>query len=356
MKMYELKYKILVKEDNTMEIRKCKKCGFILDTRPGLREIDGVCMPCINHEKKATIDFVARQKWLTELIHHNRRTTAKWDCAVGVSGGKDSTAIVKRLIENHGILNPLLIHVTDEFTHSKVGVYNLRNLAEVYNLDTIEVRCSPMTFIEETKKDFFETLHPLKWIEEQLYQIPLQIAKDFGIEFIFYGENSAFEYGGSDTLDIFHPSSNDKTKLIFTGAIYPYSNYDSYDQAKQIGFKNLSDFDEWYRQGSIDDFAQIDSIGYMVHHWCKFIKFGFQRVSDMSCRFVREGILTKEQAEEYIRDKDYILDPQSKNDFCRILGISKEVFDETIDVFANKELLVKDSNGYWRRKDLYSRI
>jgi len=339
-----------------MEIKKCKKCGFILGTRPGLRDINGVCMPCINHEKKQTIDFAARQKWLTEYIAENRKPNAKWDCAVGVSGGKDSTAIVKRLIENHGIKDPLLIHVTDEFTHSQAGTYNLHHLAEVYNLDTLELRCQPRTFIEETRKDFFESLHPLKWIEEQLYQMPLQIAKAFDINLIFYGENSGFEYGGSDTLDIFHPSSDEHTKLIFTGAIYPYSNFDSYEQAKQIGFKNLSDFDEWYRQGSIDDFAQIDSIGYMVHHWCKFIKFGFQRVSDMACRFVREGKLTKEQAEELIQDRDYMLDPQAKSDFCRSLVISHEDFDATVDRFANTELLAKDANGYWRRKDLYTRM
>ena len=27
-------------------------------------------------------------------------------------------------------------------------------------------------------------------------------------------------------------------------------------------------------------------------------------------------------------------------------------FDETVDKFANKDLLVKDVNGNWRRKDL----
>ena len=72
-----------------------------------------------------------------------------------------------------------------------------------------------------------------------------------------------------------------------------------------MGFKQLSDFDDWQRQGSIDDFTQIDSKGYMIQHWTKFIKFGFQRVSDMACRFVREGKLTKEQALQLIKDSDY---------------------------------------------------
>lgn len=336
-----------------MEIRKCKRCGFILDTRPGLREIDGVCMPCINHERKKNIDFAARQEWLTEYIKENINPNVKWDCVVGVSGGKDSTAIVKRLIENHGIKHPLLVNVTDEFTHSQAGEYNLKNLGNTYNLDTITFRCEPETFKQETKKDFLTTLHPLKWIEEQLYHYPLMVAKSFGIKLVFMGENSDFEYGGSEDLYIFHPSSDDETKMIFLGAIYPYSNHDSLEQAREIGWKTLSDFDEWPRQGSIDDFCQIDSVGYMVHHWCKFMKWGFQRVSDMACRFVREGYLTKEQAEELIREKDYMLDPAAKSDFCRVIGITDEEFQQTIDRFANRDLLVKDKMGNWRRKDLY---
>ena len=248
----------------------------------------------------------------------------------------------------------MLINVTDEFTHSEAGAYNLKHLAEVYDLDTITLRCQPETFKGETRKDFLETLHPLKWIETQLYKMPLQIAKSLGIDLVFYGENSDFEYGGSETLDVFHPLSDDETKLIFMGAIYPYSNWDSYEVARKIGFKDLEDFHEWYRQGSVDSFCQIDSVGYMVHHWCKFVKFGFQRVSDMACRFVREGKLTRDQALELIRDKDYQLDPYAKWDFCRCIGITEEEFDVTVDKFANTDLLVKDASGQWRRKDCYS--
>ena len=143
-----------------------------------------------------------------------------------------------------------------------------------------------------------------------------------------------------------------KTKVILMGSIWPYSNIDSLEQAEKMGFKQLSDFDDWQRQGSIDDFTQIDSKGYMIQHWTKFIKFGFQRVSDMACRFVREGKLTKEQALQLIKDSDYICDPLAKKDFCRTIGITVQEFDETVDKFANKDILVKDANGKWRRKDL----
>ncbi len=340
-----------------MEIRKCKECGFILGTKPGMKDRGGICLPCLNNKRKTLIDWEKRQNWLTEYIEENKESDSKYDMVIGVSGGKDSCAIVKRLIENHNVKNDrvLLVHVCDEFTPSEAGLYNLDNLVKTYNVDLMNYRLSPQTFIHETRKSFFGKLHPLEWIETQLYAKPIEVAKAFGIPTVFMGENSDFEYGeGGDDEDcaVFHPASDDKTKIIFMGAIYPYSNTDSLEVSKQMGFKSLDDYDDWQRQGSADNYSQIDSKGYMIQHWTKFIKFGFQRVSDMACRLVREGVLTKEQAEQKIRDFDWICDPLAKKDFCRTIGITERQFYETVDRFANRDLLVKDSNGNWRRKDL----
>ncbi len=333
-----------------MEIKLCKKCGFILDTRPNLKQKDGVCLACINNENKKKIDFASRQKWLTEYIKENK-TNKQYDCVVGVSGGKDSTVIVKKLIENHGVKNILLVNVTDEFTKSKAGEHNLDNLSWHYNLDLIKYRFAPKDFIEHTRNDFLNEMHPLKWIEEKLYKMPMEIAKSMNIKLVFFGENSAFEYGETEELDIFHKKDKD-VEVLYFGAIYPYSNIEAYKEAKTVGFKALEDFRDWKRAGAIDSFAQIDSIAYMVHHWAKFPKFGFQRTSDMACRFVREGVLTREQALQYIKDNDWILDPLAKEDFCQTLDISADLFAKTVDKFANKDLLIKDVNGNWRRRDM----
>ena len=333
-------------------MRFCNRCGFILGTRPGLLEKDGVCQSCINVENKNNIDFKQRQIWLTKfikeqyLLQHDKQ----YDCLIAVSGGKDSHMIVKRLIENHWVNNPLLVSVTDEFTHTKAGQHNINNLVTRYNLDHITFRCAPKTFKRETLKDFENELHPLKWIEEKIYAVPLDIARKYGIRLVFFGENSAYEYGTSETLDIFRVDEPD-IKVIYMGAIYPYSIIDSLTEACEIGFKDLDDFNEWYRQGSIEQFTQIDSVAYIMQLWTKYVKYGFQRVSDIACRFVREGMLTKEQAEQYIRERDYICDPQAKADFCKTIGITEDYFDKIVDKHANKDLVYKDINGNWRLKE-----
>lgn len=334
----------------------CTECGFILGTRPGMMEKDGVCQACINNEKKKSINFTERQEWLTKYIKDTKEEqianggNSNYDCLIAVSGGKDSHMIVRRLIENHGVHNPLLVTVTDEFSHTKAGKHNIDNLVTRFDLDHMTFRCKPQTFRKETIKDTEESLHPLKWIEEKIYSIPQEVARRYGIKLVFFGENSAFEYGTSEELDIFHPASTDDLKIIFMGAIYPYSIKDSLQCAREIGFKDLDDFNEWKRQGSIEQYTQIDSVAYIIQLWTKYVKFGFQRVSDIACRFVREGTFTKEQALKEIEDKDYICDTEAVEDFCKTLGKPLSWFRDCVDNHANLDIVEMDKAGVWKVK------
>ena len=333
-----------------MKIQKCKKCGFILGTRPGISDIDGVCTPCINNEKKKYINFKERQEWLTKYIKKNI-TNDEYDCLVAVSGGKDSTTIVRKLFENHGVKKILLVHLTDNFTHTETGKRNLDNIINRYNCDLISFKINPKVLNESMIKGLEEKLHPLEWLEEQIYNIPVDIAKKYNIKLVFYGENGEFEYGSSEELEIFHNSSDENTKLIYLGAVYPYHAQDWFKSAKEVGFIDLNELNEWQRHGQIENYSQIDSIGYNIGVWTKFVKFGFQRVSDMACRFVRDGLISYEQGQKLIKEQDYLCDPSAKRDFCRTIGITESHFDKMVDKHANKNLVKKDINGIWRRID-----
>jgi len=329
-------------------VRYCSKCGFPLGTRPGLLEKDGVCQACINNEAKKDINFAERQEWLTRYIQ--ARKGKDYDCVIAVSGGKDSHAITRRLVENHGVKKALFVTVTDEFTPSGAGKHNINNLVTRYNFDHIIFRCEPQTFKAETLKDFENELHPLKWIEAKIYSVPVMIAKQLGIRLVFFGENSAFEYGTSEELEIFHPGTDNDTEIIFMGAIWPYSIKDSLQQARETGFIDLDQSGDWKRIGNIEPYTQIDSKGYLVQLWTKYVKFGFQRVADVACRMVREGTLSKEEAEELIKAHDHKLDPTSKFDFCQSIGITSEYFDSVVDKHANRDIVEK-IDGQWRVKE-----
>jgi hypothetical protein len=336
------------KGDKAVKI--CAKCNMP-DTRPGSIFENNICLACRNYESRKDIDWDERQTLLKEICAKRIAEKGEYDCICPVSGGKDSTVIVSTLV-SFG-MRPLLVTVTDEFTKTKAGQHNINNIAEKFNLDHILFRHSPQTFKHESLKDFENELHPLKWIEEKIYNTPIHIAKAYKIPLVFFGENSAYEYGVSNSLDILHPLSDNETKVYYLFAFYPYNEKDNMEKAKELGFKDLDDFDEWFRQGNVENYTQIDSVAYIIQLWTKFPKYGFQRVSDIVSRMLRKKQISKEQANLLIKEKDYICDPAAKRDFCKTLGIAESYFDEIVDKHANKSILIKDVVGNWRRKDLF---
>ncbi|WP_257639961.1 flagellin modification protein PseA [Campylobacter concisus] len=334
-------------------MKRCSCCGFPLGSRPGLKDNGATCFACLNISIKNSIDFKERQKWLTEYIAKNKNPNSKYDCIIGVSGGKDSHMIVKRLIQNHGVTNPLLITLLDEFTQTQAGMSNIKNISEYFDLDHILFRYKPKTAKKEMYDCFVNELNPLKKHDERMVGfdgIVTNFAKLYNINLVFYGENGEFEYGNSTELNIFHPMSNDDIKYIYLGAIYPYSIMDSLNEAKEVGFKDLDDFEEWDRQGTIENYTQLDSVGYIAHQWCKFVKFGAQRCADIASRLAREGKISREQAILYINERDHILDPKAKRDLCKTIGISEEFFNKIVDKHANLDVVEKDINGIYKRK------
>lgn len=331
-------------------MERCIECGFPLRMRPGSIEKGDTCQSCINATTAKTFDWKKREDDLRAICDDLRARNNQYDCVVAVSGGKDSTVIVANLVEKYG-LKPLLVTVTDEFTHTKAGAHNHDNIAKRFNLDHITWRCEPMTFRAETLKDFEDDLHPLRWIEERLYAVPIMVAEKFGIPAVFFGENSDFQYGRSEELGYTSPLSTDKTTVYYFFAFHPYSELGNRETAKKYGFIDLDDTGEWLRQGHIENYTQQDSVAYVVQLWTKFVKYGFQRVSDIACRYVRDGKLTREQALSYIMERDWQCDPHAKRDFCSTVGITEQYFDEVVSHHANRNIVAKDANGQWKLQE-----
>jgi len=340
---------------------RCSKCGFP-NTRPGLIFKEGVCGACVNFEKRKDIDWTERRALLHQLCGEYRGKT-KYDCLIPVSGGKDSYMLVKTMVEEG--MNPLLITVTDSFTHTKAGTHNLRNLIETYNLNHYQYTISHDLFKRATREAFEYSGEPLKFVEYAIYTIPFSFAQMFNIPLIIYGENSEYEYGASETetfsgnhiiknmvnkiederpfwersgikreeLNSILPTITNYSnpRLFFMSYFIPWSSVTNLESAKKIGFKDLTG--EWDRKGTIENFEQMDSVAYMVHLWMKYPKFGFQRTADIASRRVREGRMSLEEALQVMKDVDPILDDWARNDFCNTIGYTKEQFYEVVKKF-----------------------
>ena len=103
-------------------MRYCKKCTMP-DTRPGITfDAEGVCSACRHYEHRKQVDWDARFKEFQALCDKYRGCNGPggYDCAVAVSGGKDSHFQVYMLKEVMH-MNPILFSVEDNFPHDPGG-------------------------------------------------------------------------------------------------------------------------------------------------------------------------------------------------------------------------------------------
>lgn len=360
----------------------CKKC-LMPDTRPGstLFDDEGVCQACRNYEKRKTINWDERRKELEGLCDKHRRKDGYYDCIIPVSGGKDSHFLVYMIKERMG-MNPLLVTVGDPFTKTEAGIKNLRNLKDTFGCDHIQFDFSIDLFRRVTKIAFEKFGDPLRFVEAAICTVPLKLATKLGIPFIVGGE-SEYEYGSmveeeyslmehilkvfnkinfdfwlqegisKKELNVIVPPIEEELKGIeevYMSYFSPWSSIEHLRIAKRYGFTDLAH--EWKREGYIENFEQIDSVGYMVHLWLKYPKFGFQRISDIASRYIREGIIDLPTAKRLIIEGDYKLDQRAQEDFCKLLGYTPKKFWDIVERFWNSDLFEK-FNGVWRPKFNY---
>lgn len=361
----------------------CKNC-LMPDTRPGSKfNEEDVCQACINFEKRKKIDWKKREKQLDKICDKYRREDGYYDCLIPVSGGKDSHRLLYEIKEKRD-MNPLLITIGDPFTKTTAGLQNYRNLGETFNCDHLLFELSIDLFRRVTKIAFEETGEPLKFIEAAIYTVPLKTAVYYNIPLVIFGENSAYEYGTTDedthsandyifrifksiNLEywlkkgiskkevnaIVPPKEKDfkkiKPEVIFMSYFVPWSSTQNLQIAKKYGFRDLSH--EWIREGCIENFEQIDSIAYIVHLWLKYPKFGFQRVSDISSRRVRDGKISLQEAKKLIEENDKKMDQKALDDFISFLGYTTpRKFWDIVEKYWNKDIFEK-KDGVWVMKE-----
>jgi N-acetyl sugar amidotransferase len=362
------------------EMRFCTKC-VMPDTRPGITfDGEGVCQACRNYERRRTIDWGQRQRELELLCSKHRRGGAGgYDCLIAVSGGKDSHYQTHVMKEEMG-MNPLLATVEDNFPMTKAGISNLKNLSEAFGCDIVSLKPNIRAQKAAMRKTF-ERYGKLTWyIDRLIYTYPLHVAVNWGIPLVVYGENVSYEYGGAqqqetysarqqiengvasdipfaeligenvseDDLNLLCPPAAESMRRLEPIYLSYFFNWNSYANclyATTRGFKDLTH--EWERTHHIECFDQVDSRAYLVHAWMKYPKFGHASATDYASRFVRYGLISREEAVQLVRSHDHRLDPRSVDDFCDFVGYSKTQFWQIVDRFYDREIFRKNEHGEW---------
>jgi len=174
-------------------IKYCNNC-ILPDTRPNLKlNSQGICNACEAYLTKAEINWKEREQLFANVVKNAKSNSSGYDCLIPVSGGKDSTWQVIQCLE-YG-LTPLAVTWKPP-SRTNIGRKNLENLISL-GVDHIDYQVNPNVekiFLYQALKRYGSTAIPMHMA---LFNIPLKIAVKFNIPLIVWGENSAFEYGGS---------------------------------------------------------------------------------------------------------------------------------------------------------------
>lgn len=362
----------------------CKKC-VMPDTRPGISfNEEGVCCACVNHDRKQLIDYVARRKELEELCNRYRGMNGNgYDCAIAASGGKDSHFQVYYMKEVMK-MNPILFSVEDNFPMTEAGKHNLKNISEEFGCPIVSLKPNIKLQKKLMRKTFERYGKPTWLLDRLIYTYPLMMALKFNTPLLVYGENVGYEYGGTDAVETYSareilkngvasdipmsellddeitendlsmivaPSIEELDRLdpIYLSYFVKWNSYENYIFATKRGFHDLSG--EWDRSMMIENFDQVDSAAYLVHAWMKYPKFGHACATDYAARFVRYGMLTREEAINLVKKKDHALDARCVREFCQFLGYSETEFWKIIEKHYNRDLFAQDEFGEWKLKN-----
>jgi N-acetyl sugar amidotransferase len=364
-------------------LKYCTRC-VMPSSKPDLQlDADGVCNACRSYENRKSVDWGARSAELESILARYRNETGShWDCVVPVSGGKDSTFQVIRMLQLG--MNPLCVCATT-CDLSEVGRENVQNIKKL-GVDFIEFSPNPVVRAKLNKIGLTQ-VGDIAWPEHVgIFTIPVRAAVQYNVPLIVWGENSQNEYGGpasaadnnvlnrrwleefggllgmrvsdlvgqegleaKNLIPYQYPNDDDLSRVgvtgLFLGHYLPWDGLANTLIAKANGFKTLGVPCE----GSMLDYENLDNYQHGIHDYFKFLKFGFARATDQACLHTRRNRITREDAQQIAKDHDgkfpwtYLGKPLE--DILAPLDISVSEFQTICDRFTNKRIFVRDAAG-----------
>lgn len=366
-----------------MKLRYCIRC-VMPHTKPDLKiDEEGVCNACRSYEARITVDWDKRLQELQEIVsRYKSKDASSWDCIVPVSGGKDSTYQVIRMLQLG--LNPLCVTATTCHL-SEIGRKNIQNIKDL-GVDYVEFSPNPVVRRKLNRVGLTD-VGDISWPEHVgIFTIPVRAAVQFNVPLIVWGENSQNEYGGpaaaaednvltrrwleefggllgmrvSDLVGVdgieqrhlipySYPTDEELSRVgvtgIFLGHYIPWDGYSNALISQAFGFTSMPHTVE----GSVVSYENLDNLQTGIHDYFKFLKFGFGRATDIACLHARRGRITRQDALEMVQRHDgkfpwtYLGVPLEQ--ILAPLEMGVDEFIEICDRFTNKAIFETDTRG-----------
>ena len=352
-------------------MKKCIKCG-LPETYETI-EFDGlgVCNICRQQEfKLGKIDWSIRKKMLEDLIEQHRGKY-DYDCLVPFSGGKDSTFTLYHLVNeyklkplvvqfNHGFMRPGLLE-NNERTFKKLGV---DVISFTPNWKVVK-RLMREALVR--KGDFCWHCHT------GIFSYPMHIAVKFKTPLVFWGEPSSeytayYDYRDDAIEEVDELRFNRFVNLGITSEdmagmikndfdldprdLIPYG-YPALRDLKQLRYRSvcLGSFIPWdvktqsklimdelgWKGDEVEgmppdlySYEKIECSMQGVRDYLKYLKRGYSRVTQMTALDIRNGRISKDDADKLVADWEG-KKPPSLELFLDFLDMNEVEFNEIVE-------------------------
>jgi N-acetyl sugar amidotransferase len=331
---------------------------------------EGICNACVNAEKNKNINWGEKEKEIKEIAKEiKEKHPTGYNCLIPVSGGKDSTRLSMYARDELG-LKPLCVFVQPPYI-TEVGEKNIRNLSKL-GFDIFRFNPNNKILPKLLKKSFIQDGQPAGAFEFMLYAVPMQVAINYKISLVMWGEDAVFEYGNKgeskdgsashqkeasaidgrdashwagdgvdeeDLISFQHPTEEELDKAgVKSIYLSHYIKWDSRENA-ELAIKNgltIRPDSELMGTGGYWNFEQLDDEIPIISHLIKYIKFGYGRATDQACRDIRGGHITREKGLELAEEYDGKCNPDYIKRFCDYINITEEEFWKIANSFKRK--------------------
>lgn len=366
----------------------CIKC-LQPDTRPNTVFTDqGICPACNYFAELQHVDWQERRDILLDIAADTPKSEKhKFDCIIGVSGGKDSTRQALFVRDKLG-LNPLLVCLSyppQQVTER--GVDNISRLIEL-GFDCVISSPAPETWQKLMKQSFNKFTNWCKSTELALFSSVPQLAIQYDIPLILWGENPGLQLGDLKTLGRTGYDGNSLRNMntLSGGALdwildahgdhgdlipYRYPTLNEFDKANiQIVYLGwfLGDWslvnnaaysclsglevreDTVSNTGDLYGVTALDEDWVTLNQMIKYYKFGFGRVTDYVNEEVRLERMSRQEGIELVEQYDHCCGDHYISSFCDFIEITVEQFWDKVYASVNRDLFTVKSDGSIKRK------
>lgn len=366
----------------------CKKC-IQPNTRPNtIFTDDGICPACNYFEKLEEVDWQERTEILLEIAKNFPKSNRHdFDCIIGVSGGKDSIrqAIYVR---DKLRLNPLLVCLS--YPPQQVTQRGTDNISTLINLgfDCVVSNLAPETWRKLMRYSFDKFTNWAKSTELALFSSVPQLAIQYDIPLVLWGENPGLQLGDMKTLGKTGYDGNNLRNMNTLGGgglewieniyedlgdliPYRYPDKKEFDKARiQIVYlgwflgdwslvKNASYScldgleireDKVENTGDLYGVTALDDDWVTLNQMIKYYKYGFGRVTDYVNEGIRNGDMTREEGIKLVEKYDDSCSNDYIESFCDYIEITVEQFWRQVKQNVNLDLFTISSNGKISKK------